>query len=135
VYQVFFHEDGVFADLPQAALESSSKRPPMGLYLTTVLPEALFLMTKRVGQETTRGLYVSQRSSGTIEEMLRAHRATLMRLGLGQRVEEPGTLERRSEIFSLWHREHARSELRYFAVLSIVLTLIVGGFLVRMWMI
>jgi len=135
VYQVFFHEDGVFADLPEAALESKSKRPPVGLYLTTVLPRTLFLMTKRVGQETTRGLYVSQRSSGTVADMLRAHRATLMRLGLGQRVEEPGTLQRRSEIFSLWHQDHARVELRYFAVLSMVLTLIVGGFIVRMWMI
>jgi len=134
-YHVFFHEDGVFADLPEAACESKTKRPPVGLYLTTVLPEALFLMTKRVGQETTRGLYVSQKVSGTVADMLRAHRATLMRLGLGQKVEAPGTLERRSEIFTQWHREHARAELRNFAVLSVVLTVIMAVFLVRMWMI
>jgi hypothetical protein len=132
-YQVYYHEDGVFADLPQAAFESSSRKPPVGLYLTTVLPGALFLMTKRVGSDTTRGLYVSQKASGSVAEMLRAHRATMLRLGLGQQVEAPGTLARRAEIFTQWHREHARAELRNFAVLSIVLSLIVGGFLVRMW--
>lgn len=134
-FHVFFHEDGVFADLPEEACEAKSRRPPRGMYLTTVLPDSLFLITKRVGQETTRGLYVSLRSTGSVADMLRAHRATLMRLGLGQQVEAPGTLHRRGEIFALWHRDHARTELRNFAVLSIVLTVIVAGFLARMWMI
>jgi len=134
-YHVFFHEDGVFADLPEDACDSKAKGPPLGMYLTTVLPDSLFLMTKRVGQETTRGLYVSQKSTGSVADMQRAHRATLLRLGLGQQVEAPGTLARRGEIFALWHRDHARAELRNFTVLSIVLTIIVAGFLVRMWMI
>lgn len=140
-YQVFYHDDGVYADLPESALEAtgprgaSLRRPPAGLYLTSVLPESLFLITKRVGTETTRGLYVSQRAGGPLVDMLRVHRAALLRLGLGQRLEMPGSLARRAEIFELWHRDHARAELRNFAVLSVVLTLIVGGFLVRVWMV
>jgi len=132
-FHVFFHADGVFADLPASA--TGSRHPPVGLYLTSVLPEVLFLITKRVGADTTRGLYVSLRATGSPADMLRSHRAALLRLGLGQRVEAPGTLERRAELFSVWHRDHARAELRNFAALSLVLTLIVGGFLVRMWMI
>lgn len=132
-YHVFFHADGVFADLPVTT--AVSPRPPVGFYLTSMLPEVLFLITKRVGADTTRGLYVSQRATGSLEDMLRTHRAALLRLGLGQRVEAPGTLERRAELFSVWHRDHARAELRNFAALSLVLTLVVGGFLVRMWMI
>ncbi len=132
-YHVFFHADGVFADLPAPA--TASRRPPVGLYLTSVLPGVLFLITKRVGADTTRGLYVSLRAKGSLGDMLRVHRAALLRLGLGQRVEAPGTLEERAALFSAWHRDHARAELRNFAALSLVLTLIVGGFLVRMWMI
>lgn len=138
-YQVFYHEDGVYADLPEAVLDApgprapTPRRPPAGLYLTSVLPEILFLITKRVGTEMTRGLYVSQKATGPLADMLRVHRATLLRLGLGQHLETSGSLARRAEIFDLWHRDHARAELRNYAALSVVLTLIVGGFLVRLW--
>ncbi len=132
---VFHHSEGVYADVPEQAFFSPRKQVPTGLYLTTWLPDTLFLITKRVGGNIHQDLYVSQKRSGSLQDMMRAHRATLLQLGLGQNVDEPGTCERREEIFRLWHARFARIEQRNFAVLSFVLSIIMIVFLIRMWMI
>ncbi len=127
---VFAHPEGIFADVPAG---SRGKWIPAGLYFSSFVEDALFLVTKRVGPEVVRGMYVSQRETGSVGEMLRRHRAALARLGMGLSAERAPSAAEREKLFAVWHREHARTELRPFALLSAVLCLVGAAFLVRIF--
>lgn len=128
---VLAHPDGIFADVP--ATSGAEKKIPDGLYFSSFVEGTLFLVTKRMGPEITRGSYVSQRETGSVDAMLRRHRAALAKLGLGLAPSGAVDAAAREKLFTVWHREHLRTELRPYAVLSGVLILVAAAFVVRMF--
>ena len=131
VFWVLAHPEGIFADVPLVA--TRQKSIPAGLYLSSWVEDTLFVVTKRVGPDIVRGLYVSQRETGSVEDMLRRHRATLAKHGLGLSPSHAMDFATRENLFVVWHKKYARTELMPFVVLSGVLCLLAVAVVVRMF--
>lgn len=131
VFWVLAHPEGIFADVP--VVDTRQKTIPAGLYFSSWVEDTLFVVTKRVGPDIVRGSYVSQRETGSVEDMLRRHRATLAKHGLGLSPSHAMDLATRENLFVFWHKNYARMELMPFVVLSGILCLLAVAFVVRMF--